>query len=395
MPLGPHSTARLLVIARTADFAIADGTVKARPVMVEVERMLSTTPLCFPSIQRLPAASAQYIAPCSVGARIASAARNDSCSVCAMKVAAALLTRTSSGASRQTASIIASTAAPSRMSHLTAAALPPKSSRIRAAASSNSSRRPQIISSAPSATKRRPIAAPSREPPVTSIRFPANRPFSNIVSSLVFPPSLRGANGSRERAPDDRLRDEAIHFFVCRALDCFAPLATTYDGPRRRPKGQPNQIVARLQIRHEAYKATLCVRNSGVSMKAILCTQYCGPDDLVLTEVPDPVAGPGEAVIAIKSAPLNFFDLLLIQGKYQLKPPFPFSPPPEVAGVIESVGSGVTGLKVGDRVVASSGHNGPREQIALPANSLVKTPDNLDFDRPAGILISYGTTPHA
>src|SRR6185437_16088221 len=76
-PLGPHSTARLLVIARIADFAIAEGTVKARPVMVEVERMLSTTPLCPPSIQRLPAASVQYIVPCKVGARIASAARND------------------------------------------------------------------------------------------------------------------------------------------------------------------------------------------------------------------------------------------------------------------------------------------------------------------------------
>ena len=101
-----------------ADFAIAEGTVKARPVIVEVERMLSTTPLCAPSIQRLPAASVQYIVPCSVGARIASAARNDRCSVCAMKVAAALLTSTSSGASRQTASIMASTAAPSRMSHL-------------------------------------------------------------------------------------------------------------------------------------------------------------------------------------------------------------------------------------------------------------------------------------
>ena len=76
MPFGPHSTARLLVIASTADFAIADGTVKARPVMVEVERMLRTTPLCLRSIQRLPAPSVQYIVPCSVGLRMASAARN-------------------------------------------------------------------------------------------------------------------------------------------------------------------------------------------------------------------------------------------------------------------------------------------------------------------------------
>jgi NADPH2:quinone reductase len=130
-------------------------------------------------------------------------------------------------------------------------------------------------------------------------------------------------------------------------------------------------------------------------MKAILCSQYCGPDDLVLTDIADPVAGPGEAVIAIKAAALNFFDLLMIQGKYQIKPPFPFSPAAEVAGVIESVGDGVTSLKPGDRVVASSGYNGAREKIALPAASIIKIPDTLDFDRASGIIITYGTALHA
>ena len=130
-------------------------------------------------------------------------------------------------------------------------------------------------------------------------------------------------------------------------------------------------------------------------MKAILCSQYCQPDDLVLADVPDPVAEAGQAVIAIKAAALNFFDILMIQGKYQIKPPFPFSPAAEVAGVIESVGAGVTDLKVGDRVVASCGHNGAREKIALPANTIVKIPDNLDFDRAAGIIIIYGTALHA
>jgi hypothetical protein len=130
-------------------------------------------------------------------------------------------------------------------------------------------------------------------------------------------------------------------------------------------------------------------------MKAILCSQYGQPDDLVLTEVPDPVAGPGEAVIAIKAAALNFFDILMIQGKYQIKPPFPFSPAAEIAGVVESIGEGVKDLKRGDRVVASCGHNGAREKIALPAASIVKIPDNLDFDRAAGIIIIYGTALHA
>jgi NADPH2:quinone reductase len=130
-------------------------------------------------------------------------------------------------------------------------------------------------------------------------------------------------------------------------------------------------------------------------MKAILCSQFCQPDDLVLADVPDPVAEPGQAVIGIKSAALNFFDILMIQGKYQIKPPFPFSPAAEVAGVVESVGAGVTGVKVGDRVIASCGHNGAREKIALPAETLVKIPDSLDFDRAAGIIIIYGTALHA
>src|SRR3954453_1199505 len=130
-------------------------------------------------------------------------------------------------------------------------------------------------------------------------------------------------------------------------------------------------------------------------MKAILCSQYCQPDDPVLPDIPDPVAEAGQVVIAIKSAALNFFDILMIQGKYQIKPPFRFSPGAEVAGVIESVGDGVTGLKVGDRVVASCGHNGAREKIALPGASIVKIPDNLDFDRAAGIIIIYGTALHA
>jgi NADPH:quinone reductase len=130
-------------------------------------------------------------------------------------------------------------------------------------------------------------------------------------------------------------------------------------------------------------------------MKAILCSQFCQPDDLVLADVPEPVAEPGQAVIAIKSAALNFFDTLMIQGKYQIKPPFPFSPAAEVAGVVESISADVSNVKVGDRVIASCGHNGAREKIALPADSLVKIPDSLDFDRAAGIIIIYGTALHA
>jgi NADPH2:quinone reductase len=130
-------------------------------------------------------------------------------------------------------------------------------------------------------------------------------------------------------------------------------------------------------------------------MKAILCSQWCEPDQLTYGDVPEPTAGPGQVVIAVKAAALNFFDILMVQGKYQSKPPFPFSPAAEVAGVIDSVGEGVTDLKVGDRVMASCGHNGAREKVAVAASATVKIPDKLDFDRAAGIIIIYGTTLHA
>jgi len=130
-------------------------------------------------------------------------------------------------------------------------------------------------------------------------------------------------------------------------------------------------------------------------MKAILCSQWCEPDQLTYGDVPEPTAGPGQVVIAVKAAALNFFDILMVQGKYQFKPPFPFSPAAEIAGVVEAVGDGVTDLKVGDRVMASCGHNGAREKVAVPAMAAIKIPDKLDYDRAAGIIITYGTTLHA
>lgn len=129
-------------------------------------------------------------------------------------------------------------------------------------------------------------------------------------------------------------------------------------------------------------------------MKAILCTHFAGPDELVLQELPDPVAGAGEAVVAVKAAALNFFDTLIIEGKYQVKPAFPFSPASEFSGVVESVGLGVTGLKPGDRVIGNI-QGAARERIAVAADQLIKLPDNLDFDRAAGLTVTYGTSLHA
>ena len=130
-------------------------------------------------------------------------------------------------------------------------------------------------------------------------------------------------------------------------------------------------------------------------MKAILCRRFCGPDDLELADIPQPQAGPGEAVVRVKAAALNFFDTLIIAGKYQHKPPFPFSPAAEFAGVVESVGTGVTDVAPGDRVMANIGWGAAREAVAVPARHLVKLPDTLDFEHAAGLTVTYGTTLYA
>ena len=127
-------------------------------------------------------------------------------------------------------------------------------------------------------------------------------------------------------------------------------------------------------------------------MKAILCTHFGTPDELELADIAPPVAGPGQAVVRIKAAALNFFDLLIIAGKYQYKPPFPFSPASEFAGIVESVGAGVTDFAPGDRVMGSTGWGAAREVLAASTKQLVKIPDNLDFERAAGLTVTYATT---
>ena len=107
------------------------------------------------------------------------------------------------------------------------------------------------------------------------------------------------------------------------------------------------------------------------------------------------MAAAGEAVVAVKAAALNFFDTLIIAGKYQHKPPFPFSPAAEFAGVVESVGAGVTAVKPGDRVMGYPGFGAAREKLAIAADGLIKLPDGLDFERASGLTVTYGTSYHA
>ncbi len=130
-------------------------------------------------------------------------------------------------------------------------------------------------------------------------------------------------------------------------------------------------------------------------MKALLCHRPGTPDDLTIGELPDPVPGPGQAVVRIEAAALNFFDLLIIAGQYQYKPEFPFSPGAEFAGTVESLGPGVSGLAVGDRVIGYSGWGAAREKLVIATDRLIKMPDGLDAERASGLIVTYGTSYYA
>ena len=114
-------------------------------------------------------------------------------------------------------------------------------------------------------------------------------------------------------------------------------------------------------------------------MKAVLCTHFGTADQLELADIAPPQAAPGEAVVRVKAAALNFFDTLIIAGKYQQKPPFPFSPVAEFAGIVETIGTGVTEVSPGDRVMTFLGWGAAREAIAAPAQQLIKLPDRARF----------------
>jgi NADPH2:quinone reductase len=130
-------------------------------------------------------------------------------------------------------------------------------------------------------------------------------------------------------------------------------------------------------------------------VKAILCHKFGTPDDLVLADIADPVPGPGEVVATVAAVGLNFFDTLVVAGKYQAKPPFPFSPGGEFAGTVETIGSGVSGFAPGDRIMGYTNFNAARERMAVAADKIVKIPPGLDFDRAAALTITYGTAYHA
>ncbi len=130
-------------------------------------------------------------------------------------------------------------------------------------------------------------------------------------------------------------------------------------------------------------------------MKAILCRQFGPPEALVLEELPSPRPGAGEVVVTVKAASVNFPDVLVIQNKYQVKPPLPFSPGSELAGVVKEVGEGVTNARPGDRVIAFTTYGAFAEECLVPAARLIPMPPSMDFPAAASFILTYGTSHHA
>jgi len=132
-----------------------------------------------------------------------------------------------------------------------------------------------------------------------------------------------------------------------------------------------------------------------IPMKALLSKHPGGPETLALDEVPEPVPGSKEVRVAVRACGVNYPDLLIIQDLYQYKPPRPFAPGAEIAGVVDAVGEGVEHLHTGDRVLMSPVRNGMAEKAVGLASNCWKIPDAMPFDQAAALIMTYGTSQHA
>jgi NADPH2:quinone reductase len=130
-------------------------------------------------------------------------------------------------------------------------------------------------------------------------------------------------------------------------------------------------------------------------MRALVCKAYGSTDDLAVEDVDDPVAGAGEIVVDIMAAGLNFPDVLVIGGQYQVKVPPPFIPGHEAAGVVAAVGEGAGRFEVGDKVIITPSTGAFAERCAVPEYLAMPIPDGLDFEQAAGFTITYSTSYHA
>jgi NADPH2:quinone reductase len=130
-------------------------------------------------------------------------------------------------------------------------------------------------------------------------------------------------------------------------------------------------------------------------MRAVICRAFDQPETLTVETVADPVAEAGHVVIAVHAAGVNFPDALMVMGQYQVRPPLPFTPGGEAAGVILEVGLGVNHLHVGQRVVAFTRTGAFAERLCAPASAVTPIPDALSFDVAATLPLAYGTAMHA
>ena len=130
-------------------------------------------------------------------------------------------------------------------------------------------------------------------------------------------------------------------------------------------------------------------------MKAVLCKAFGPAETLVLEEIASPEAKKNEVLLQVHAAGVNFPDTLIIEGKYQFKPPFPFSPGGEAAGIVTAVGEKVSHLKVGDRVMALTGWGSFAEEVAVPGYNVMPIPPSMDFASAAAFGMTYGTSMHA
>jgi NADPH2:quinone reductase len=130
-------------------------------------------------------------------------------------------------------------------------------------------------------------------------------------------------------------------------------------------------------------------------MKALLSHEPGGPETLRLEEVPEPKPGAGEILVRVRACSMNFPDVLIIEDKYQLKPPRPFAPGGEVAGEVLAVGDGVAGWSPGDRMIAALGFGGLVEQVLVPANRAIPLPVERSFEEGSALLMTYATAIHA
>ncbi len=130
-------------------------------------------------------------------------------------------------------------------------------------------------------------------------------------------------------------------------------------------------------------------------MKGLLSKAPGGPETLILDDMAEPVAGLGQVVVAVRACSINYPDVLIIEDKYQFKPARPFAPGGEIAGVVDSVGEGVTAWKPGDRVIGMLGHGGLVEKVVVEAGKLYHLPEGRSFAEGASLILTYGTTIHA